>query len=140
LKVNFQLLVAPVFCIDGGNVSHVSDFTVVVLLELVLVGFDFLPQLPPLFLDVCNDALDLLLGQILTASFRQRFLQLLVVDVERSQRFLLIVIRLPFEVETEIAVVAFELIFNFFLLVSHHIDTHTLNVLLELYFSTAFQQ
>lgn len=117
LQIYLKFLVSPVLSIDRGNIPNVSDSTVVVLLEFVLIGFDFLTELPTLFLYIGDYALDPLLRHLLTPAPIQRFFQLLVVDVEWSQWLLLVMIGLPFEVDTEIAIVAFELVLYFFLFV-----------------------
>jgi hypothetical protein len=61
LQVYLELFVSSVLSIDWGDIFDISDFSVVILLELVLIGLDFLTELTTLLLYISYYSLNLLL-------------------------------------------------------------------------------
>lgn len=74
-------------------------------LELLLIGLYFITQLSPLSLDLSDHCLNTLLRHLLSSSSGQAFLQFLIVDIERTQRFLLFVVGHLLEVIIEVIIV-----------------------------------
>lgn len=140
LEIGFQFLIPTVLCINRSDVSDVSDFSVVVMLKLVLIRLNLFSQFPPLSLYIRDQTLYLFLGHFLSPSTSQRLLQLLIVNIKRTQRLLLVVVWLTFEICVKIAIITFQLVFYFFLLIGKTVDTHGLNVLFQLYFSVGFEK
>ena len=129
LEISFQFFIPAVLCINRSYVSDVSDFSVVVMLKLVLIRLNLLSQFPSLSLYIGDQTFYPFLGHLFTSSTSQRLLQLLVVNIKRTQRLLLVVVRLAFEICVKIAIITFQLVFYFFLLISKTVDTHGLNIL-----------
>lgn len=140
LEFVLEFLVAAVLRVDGGDVAHVADAAVVVLLELPLVGLDLLPQLPPFRLDPDYRGLDALLAHLLAAAFGEGFLEFLVVDVEGAEGLLLLVVGLPLEAAAEVVVVALQLVLHLLLLVGQAVHAHRLDVGLQLHSLAALGQ
>lgn len=40
LKIDFKFLISSVLCIDRSNIFDISDLSVIVLLELILISLD----------------------------------------------------------------------------------------------------
>jgi hypothetical protein len=55
--------------VDGGDVSHVPDASVVVLLEFALVGLDLLAELAAFGFDADDSGFDAFLAHLFAAAF-----------------------------------------------------------------------
>ena len=140
LQVHLQLLVSPVLRVYRSYIPYVPYPPVVVLLEVLLVSLNLLPQLPPLPLDISYHSLYPFLRHLLPTPLSQRFLQFLVIHIQRSQRLLLIMIRLPFKIQIKVIIVTLQLVFHLLLLICQILNTHRLYILLQLHLTTRLHQ
>ena len=62
LQLSLQLLIPPILPINRSDVPYIADPSIIIPLELLLVGLDLLPQFSPFPLDIGYHGLDLLLG------------------------------------------------------------------------------
>ncbi len=67
LEFVLEFFVAAVLGVDGGDVSHVADAAVVVLLEFALVGLDLLAELAAFGFDADDRGFDSFLAHLLPA-------------------------------------------------------------------------
>lgn len=140
LEVVFEVFVAFVLAFDGLDVSDVSDSPVVVGLEFFLVGFDLYPQLFPFFFYPGYFSFYFLLRHLLSTFSVQVLFDLFVVNIQRSEGLLFVVVWQSIKQGFEIIVITSQLVLHLLLLSRQSLQFHCVNKLLKLGPSVRLEQ